>query len=59
MIWIIIVLIIIVIFSYQKVKERPKFMIGDNELEIVDEYKYLGFSMKYSGQLIVSWDLWN
>ena len=41
----------VVIFSRQKVKERPKFMLGENELEIVDEYKYLGFSLKYNGNL--------
>ena len=41
----------VVIFSRQKVKEKPKFMLGENELEIVDEYKYLGFSFKYNGNL--------
>ena len=41
----------VVIFSHQKVKEKPKFMLGENELEIVDEYTYLGFSLKYNGNL--------
>ena len=41
----------VVIFSRQKVKEKPTFMLGENELEIVDEYKYLGFSFKYNGNL--------
>ena len=41
----------VVIFVHQKVKEKPKFMLGENELEIVDEYKYLGFSLKYNGNL--------
>ena len=26
-------------------------MLGENELEIVDDYKYLGFSLKYNGNL--------
>ena len=46
----------VVIFSHQKMKEKPKFMLGENQLEIVDEHKYLGLSMKYNGNLIVCWD---
>ena len=41
----------VVIFSHQKVKEKSKYMLGENELEIVEEYTYLGFSLKYNGNL--------
>ena len=41
----------VVIFYRQKVKEKLKFMLGENELEIVDEYKYIGFSLKYNGNM--------
>ena len=41
----------VVIFSHQKVKEKPKFILEKNKLEIVDENKYLGFSLKYNGNL--------
>ena len=39
----------VVIFSKQKVKANNVFRLGDKELEIVDEFKYLGVTFKYNG----------
>ena len=39
----------VVIFSKQKVKVDYVFKLGDKELEIVDEFKYLGVTFKYNG----------
>ena len=39
----------VVIFSKQKVKADIVFRIGDKELEIVEEFKYLGVTFKYNG----------
>lgn len=40
----------IMIFSNKKVK-YPKFLFNGNEIEIVDEYKYLGILLTYNGNL--------
>ena len=40
----------IVIFSRGKVRNNPNFMFGSDNLEIVDDYTYLGISFNYNGK---------
>ena len=40
----------IVIFYRGKVRNNPNFMFGQDNLEIVDDYTYLGISFNYNGK---------
>ena len=40
----------VMIFSRGKIRKKPLFSFGDNELEIVDDYIYLGITMNYNGR---------
>ena len=39
----------IVIFSRGKVRSYPHFMFGNSEIEVVDDYVYLGTTLNYNG----------
>ena len=40
----------VVIFSRGKVRKYPKFSLGGNNIEVVDDYMYLGVKMHYNGR---------
>ena len=40
----------ITVFSRGKIRKIPKFFFGENELEVVGQYKYLGLIFNYNGK---------
>ena len=44
----------VIIFSRGKVRNKPVFMYGAIELEIVDSYVYLGVKFNYNGKIKVA-----
>jgi hypothetical protein len=44
----------VIIFSRGKVRNRPDFFIGDEKLEIVDSFSYLGIKFNYNNKMHVA-----
>ena len=44
----------IIIFSRGKVRNRPKFYMGNETLEVVDNFLYLGLRLNYNNKLHVA-----
>ena len=39
----------IIVFARGKVRKYPKFQLGSNEIEVVEQYVYLGILFNYNG----------
>ena len=38
-----------IVFARGKVRKYPKFQLGSNEIEVVEQYVYLGILFNYNG----------
>ena len=40
----------VTVFSRGKIRTRPEFYFGENKLDVVDHYKYLGYNFNFNGK---------
>ena len=43
----------VTVFSRDKIRNRPEFYFGENKLDVVDHYKYLGLNFNFNGKFTV------
>ena len=44
----------VTVFSRGKARNRPEFYFGENKLDVVDHYKYLGLNFNFNGKFTVA-----
>ena len=44
----------VTVFSRGKIRNRPEFSFGENKLDVVDHYKYLGVSFNFNGKFTLA-----
>ena len=44
----------VTVFSRGKIRNRPEFYFGENKLDVVDHYKYLGLKVYFNGKSTVA-----
>ena len=44
----------VTVFSRGKIRNRPEFYFGENKLDVVDHYKYLGLNFIFNGKFTVT-----
>ena len=44
----------VTVFSRVKIRNRPAFYFGENKLDVVDHYKYLGLNFNFNGKFTVA-----
>ena len=42
----------VIVFSHGKIRNVPKFKFGNNKLDVVDQYPYLGVIFNYNGKFL-------
>ena len=42
----------VVVFSRGKIRRRPDFFLGNERIEVVDDYTYLGVTFNYNNNLL-------
>ena len=45
---------LLTVFSRGKIRNRPEFYFGENKLDVVDHYKYLGLNFNFNGKFTVA-----
>ena len=44
----------VTVFSRGRIRKRPEFYFGENKLDVVDHYKYLGLNFNFNGKFTVA-----